>query len=400
MKRGMPLFLLLLTLITHVAFAQEPQGLPLIDRALRAKLKSVYALGLGAGNRPGIFAKFGDSITRSPSFLIDIGCGVAVLGENSELNNTIEFFRQSRFPSSFSMGWCNDSNSFTRDSHAAFGGWTADDPLKKFSNPIRECPSPHDTPLRCELHLLKPSIALIMFGTNDVDENNPSNFRKKLTKIAQEVQILGVIPVLSTIPPRQDRVVIAERVELYNQIIREIASTLQVPLWDYSLALQARTMKNHGMSSDGIHPNVYKDAQPAVFIEEALRFGFNQRNFTALEVLKKIRAQIQKNGPADHASTPNFVLYASNKIPKVQPGTSIRFKIEIARVNHQDSIRLDLKGQPGGVTATFKKNPDQTEATMTLKVGPGVVPGEHRITIQGISGTLIRSTTMALIVTL
>src|SRR5687768_10029971 len=99
MKRVL-LLLLCSSLSMQVVFADEPPVIPVIDRAMRAKLKSVYQMGVSAGNRDNVFAKFGDSITRSPSFLVDVGCGVAVLGEHEDLKQTIEFFRRTRFPDS------------------------------------------------------------------------------------------------------------------------------------------------------------------------------------------------------------------------------------------------------------------------------------------------------------
>ncbi len=171
---------------------------------MRSELRSVYKLGILDGNRPAVFAKVGDSITRTPHFLKDIGCGVEVLASHQSLASTITFFRGTPFPPDFTSAWCGVANSFTRDSVTAQNGWTADEPLRRFSNPASECPPPHDNPLRCELHLLKPSIALVMLGTNDLEINDQNNYRKKLTRIVQELMVNGVVPVLSTIPPRLD----------------------------------------------------------------------------------------------------------------------------------------------------------------------------------------------------
>jgi lysophospholipase L1-like esterase len=71
--------------------------------------------------------------------------------------------------------------------------------------------------LLCELKRKKPSIVLIMYGTNDLERyNNLSTFQTQLTTIAQKSIAAGVIPVLSTIPPR---VGYTERVSNYNAVI-------------------------------------------------------------------------------------------------------------------------------------------------------------------------------------
>src|SRR4051794_33368009 len=57
-----------------------PPAVPRIDAALQARLRRVVAIGRSLGNRPGVFAKVGDSITASPDFLVPIGCGAVEYG--------------------------------------------------------------------------------------------------------------------------------------------------------------------------------------------------------------------------------------------------------------------------------------------------------------------------------
>jgi hypothetical protein len=396
MKRKIVLALFVFLLFSSFTQATQPPVIPVIDKAMRAELRSAYLAGLAAGNRPSIFAKVGDSITHGKYYLWDIGCKVEVLANHQSLASTIDFFRNTTFPDAYTTSWCGIANSFSRDTISAANGWTAAEPLTRFPNPFSACPIPDNNPLRCEFRLIQPSIALIMFGTNDVEENDPKTFRKNLTAIVQETLILGVVPVLSTIPPRLDDPTIGKRVGPYNQIIRDVADTLQVPLWNYWQQLQSPGLVNHGMDKFGIHPNIYNATESVTFTSEALRYGFNIRNLTTLEVLKKIRAIVENNGPADVSTDPNFTIYPTPLSLTVRRGKTITVKIKISKINTNAPVTLLMKGAPAGISGTFVPNSTGTSATLTLEVRSGVATGYYRITVRGTNATLVRTTTFLL----
>jgi hypothetical protein len=108
-----------------------------------------------------------------------------------------------------------------------------------------------------------------------------------------------VIPVLSTIPPRLDNTVYNARVVRYNAIIIRMAAAKRLPLWNYWLALQSPELIDNGLSGDRIHPNTYRTTQSADFSQEGLRYGYNQRNLTALQVLDAVRRIVILNGAPD-----------------------------------------------------------------------------------------------------
>jgi hypothetical protein len=195
------------------------------------------------------------------------------------------------------------ANSFTRQSASAVAGWSADyasDPAYLDPSLASVCPAPYNTPLRCELYLLRPSIALIMYGTNDLQRYNDLAFyRANLTRIVTETVAAGVIPVLSTIPPRLDSPEMGARVAPYNQAVIEVAQAQQIPLWNYWLALQGPEMINQGISEDGVHPNIFNSSEGANFTAEALRYGYNVRNLTAIQVLAKIKQVVMDDGSPD-----------------------------------------------------------------------------------------------------
>jgi hypothetical protein len=271
---------------------------PTINSQMKTYLRTILASGASLGNRPSVFAKVGDSITESGSFLTDIGCGgTDQFGSYTSLIPTANYFM------STSLGaapvWCGTGNSYTRASMAAVMGWTTSSVLSSTSS----CAAPYNSYLRCEIQTIKPSIALVMYGTNDLQSpNNPTQFRTNLRTIVDTLVSDGVIPVLSTIPPRLDTVdgvAMGPRVATYNQIIADVAAEKNVPLWNYWAQLQGSSMINQGVSSDGIHPSVYNGADGAVLTSTGLRYGYNQRNLGAIQVLDKLKTVIIDNGSPD-----------------------------------------------------------------------------------------------------
>jgi len=244
-------------------------GLP---QAIVDNLRMIYARGQQQGRRAGAFSKVGDSITVSQHFLVPIGQGRYQLREFGYLQPVIDHFSAARTPG---------GNVFSHRSLAAGTGWAAwgvfnpefADPTQCFVN---------ETPLACEYRVIQPSIALIMFGTNDVGYRSPGDYRADLDRIVRTSLEAGIIPIFSTIPNRPD---VSAQVTRFNGIIAEIAQNYQLPLWDYHTALEG--LPNHGLTWDNVHPSS-PDADPAYsadFRVDNLRYGTVIRNLTALHVL-------------------------------------------------------------------------------------------------------------------
>ncbi len=312
--RMSPMALLALLLATPSAWGQTPPPVvPTITDALRDRLMALLASPAGAANYRDSFAKIGDSITESGSFLKDLGCQIppepASYGAYSALIPVTDWFRTRTYSRSYTDAWCGVANAFSRASLSAVSGATSALPFTSTT----ACPAPYNTRLRCEYYLLRPSFALIMYGTNDVMVNvgTPldtalATYRANMQRIVDESIEAGVVPVLSTIPPLR-RVgsvtqAMVDRVGAYNAVVIDLATTNLVPLWNYHRALiEVGPTANYGISSDGIHPNVYNSADGARFTDAALRYGYNVRNLTALQVLASLKA-----GLVDAPSAPVF----------------------------------------------------------------------------------------------
>ncbi len=277
---------------SHTCYAAKWEELPVVPTlgpAVTSHLEKVVDRGGRLGNQPGVFAKIGDSITASPSFLQALACRSPRLGTWSELRGTLEFFGETPVPPGSEEAQCEVSNSFSRLGIAAVGGWRAADALL----PRESFPECQGLPaVSCELRLLRPSVALIMFGTNDLEDFTAVEFRRYLARVAQLVSSAGTIPVISTIPPRaQPR--FSPRVARFNAEIVALAENRALPLWNFWRQMTEPVVPSQGLSRDGVHPSALCPPCTAVdFRPVGLRYGYALRNLGALRVLDRLRRQI------------------------------------------------------------------------------------------------------------
>jgi hypothetical protein len=273
----------------------ERPVIPDLQGAVGDHAREIAGRGAELGNRRDVFAKVGDSITESGSFLSDLACDEPAWGDWRDLRPTLRFFGRRTFPGGWTDVWCGNANSFSRASLTAVTGWDASNALGTLDDPPAACDGALAHPLDCEYHLLRPSVALIMYGTNDLERFGVSTFRANLAEIVRRSVHAGVIPVLSTIPPRLDSGELNSRVDEFNRRSAGVAASHDVPLWNYWRSLEGPDMVHHGISDDGVHPNLYGGCTEPLgcrafdFTGEALRYGYNQRNLGALRVLRRVR---------------------------------------------------------------------------------------------------------------
>ncbi|HYO89467.1 MAG TPA: SGNH/GDSL hydrolase family protein [Candidatus Limnocylindrales bacterium] len=255
-------------------FAQQPAGFVPFPDDIANNIRSIYSVGQAYGNQPGMFSKVGDSISMSVSYLRQIGWGVYDLGAYGYLQPVV---RQ------FSNTWVGVDNAFTRESLAADVGWAAWGALEPELADEERC-QPEEKPLECEFRIARPSIALIMFGTNDASYRTAAEFRYDMERIIALSLSWGVIPVLSTFPNRPDT---PDAAAALNQVVRDLANARRLPLWDYAAALAA--LPDEGLAWDHLHPSSPERAnQVAVFSAENLQYGYVVRNLTALQILDRV----------------------------------------------------------------------------------------------------------------
>ena len=270
---------------------------PRIEGAVESSLERRLDEAVAAGNRPGVFAKLGDSITESQAYLRGIACGEEALAEWESLRPTIDFFHAEQFPDRYTDVWCGYADSFSRASAAAETGKTAAWATEVEGRAGEGCEA-GESPLACEYRLLHPAFAVVMFGTNDAGFVSPAAYRDAIVRIVDESLARGTIPILTTIPPRLDDRAANRRTHRFNAILLRIARQNDLPLINFWRATQGRRMVNQGMHSDGIHPNVFLSyecqpfCEPLDFSHDALAYGYNQRNLITLRTLDRIRRAV------------------------------------------------------------------------------------------------------------
>ncbi len=264
--------------VTAAAYFQSnaaPPPVPAIS-GLTGHARQIYLDGQARGNRANVFSKVGDSLTVATYVLYPFGWGTYDLGEYSYLYPALAHFsapiaREGR-------------DSFSNVSLAADNGWTVADVLDPARADAALCRA-GESPLACEYRVVRPAVALIMFGSNDVAVLSGEEFRAGLDRIVALSIERGVIPVLTTIPPRGGY---EGAVDAFNALITAAARAFDVPLLDFYHTVIG--LPNRGLAADGLHlswpPGDYSAA--ARFTPENLSYGYAMRNLTALQVLDAV----------------------------------------------------------------------------------------------------------------
>ena len=249
-----------------------------MTRAVVDRLKAVLA---GSKGRRNVFMKVGDSITISNHFLKCFAEQPIDLGEYGHLEPTFRFFNEGY------LG--RPKTSFDRASMSTRVGWTARDPRQG-------SPSPLDK----EWYGTQPAFAFLMFGTNGSTLDAVREFERELLLDVDWLLARGVIPLMSTVPPKLRKPASSAAIPDFNAVVRVIAQARQLPLMDYHRALQA--IPSHGLADDGVHPRphiVGSQGRGCWLTPEALLAGMNVRNLLALTTLDRMRRFVIEDAPVE-----------------------------------------------------------------------------------------------------
>lgn len=228
----------------------------------------LYRGVLASGKNPHTFAKVGDCMTHNPYFLVPIGEGSYDLGEYANLQRVVDQYVD------------GELNSFARESQASAGGFNAASVIDAMWANQAFCES-GESPLACEFRIMQPSVALIMFGTNDVLYLTEEQFDFFLRSVIVETLRAGVLPIMSTFPYRPE---VPDKVLLYNQIVIQVAQDYDVPLINLWRALDP--LPDQGINPEDVtHMSLPPDGAACVFIGDSLQAGFNVRNLVTLQTL-------------------------------------------------------------------------------------------------------------------
>jgi lysophospholipase L1-like esterase len=282
-----------------VVYSGDRTQSPMDDTIVR-RLKDIAARGTGLD--PHNFIKVGDSITASNGFLTCFdggGDGIPnysgngnmgiYLGERAYLAPAVVYFRANLVAGTTLFG---------RTSIAAQSGADASFPLGA-------------SRLQQEVDAVHPQYAVVMYGSNDVARpdgqgnlaTNIVPYEANMRALVDALIARGVIPILSTIPPRQDSPAFLPLVPAFNGVVRAIAQGRQVPLIDLNRELMALPVPR-GISSDGIHP-ILQDWNTGCWFRDALgdlTAGYNVRNLLTVEALGRMKGVMVDSAAAPDAS--------------------------------------------------------------------------------------------------
>ncbi len=249
----------------------------------------------GAGQNDAVFIKVGASATVSSQFLHCFAGDAIDLDGRDALQATIDFFT---------------AEAWDRDSLAATVGWSAGAAL-----------SGDPSPLDDELAAMTPRFAVIMFGTNDIQLGNIHRYGENLLDIADQLIAAGVVPLFTTIMPRDDSADADLEVPRYNAVVRAVAQARQVPLIDYEREL--RPLPDHGIGGDGIHPTSVGGG--CDLTAAGLAGGYNIRNLITLQTLDRMRAVVLDGGDAPDAPASSVAGAGTSTDPIVVDVTALPF---------------------------------------------------------------------------
>jgi hypothetical protein len=255
-----------------------------IPGAIADHLRNIALHGTNLADN--VFMKVGDSISDNQHYL---GCFKGdinnrarpedfniIFGGHEDLAEAIFHFRSAKIEM---------TSPFDRQSKSTRVGAAVTWPLEG-APPV---------PLDQEYQALSPQFAGTMYGTNDVGQGGDPRsslagkvrpYQKGLVTLIDTMLERGVVPWLSTIPPRIDNAQYMEIVPLFNAVIRGVAEGRQIPLVDFNRDLLA--IDGYGLGGDGVHPNNQEYNTSCHLDEPSLVYGYNLRNLGALTMLDRL----------------------------------------------------------------------------------------------------------------
>ncbi len=245
---------------------------------ISATARAIYLAGVARGNNPRVFSKLGDCMTENPFFLVTFSQGQYDLGQYSDLQSVLDHYKG--VPAR-SGSWQLDS--FATVGLAAASGFNVAAPLDATWADPKWCQG-GESPAACEFRVAQPSVALIMFGTNDVGYTDAASYDYFLRGLIDQALDDGVLPLLSTFPTRPEN---PAKSLLLNQIVVRVALDYDIPLVNLNRAIEP--LPHQGVNpADTIHLSVPPDGRVDRFTPDELQYGFTMRNLVTLQALEAV----------------------------------------------------------------------------------------------------------------
>jgi lysophospholipase L1-like esterase len=264
----------------RISYAPDSKHSPM-NAEVVAHLQAIAALNSREAN---VLSKIGDSNT------VGVGYLQCFAGSNIDLDGRVQLDAGLAF---FRGGTVDGGSAFTRTSLAATIGWSAQSAVAGDPSPIQQ-----------EVDAANPRYATVMFGTNDVGFMNPDLFGRSMVTAIDTLSMQGVVPIITSVPPRDDDANANAWVPRYNLLARAIAQTRKIPFID--LHRELVNVPAHGLSGDGIHLSSYSTTsgvRPCVLTAAGLDYGQNVRNLATLEALDRTWRAVESGTTPDVSTT-------------------------------------------------------------------------------------------------
>lgn len=246
-------------------------GYPIVPTSF-GRAQEIFERGLSLGRNPAMLSKVGDCNSTGWVFLHPFGENQYDLGAYSQLEDTVEVFAEA----------------FSYRTYAAYNGLNAGAVLDPIWAHPEVCEA-GETPLLCDYRVHNSSVAVIMFGTNDMLVLTPAQFDRSLRQVVNESIQAGVIPLLSTFPRH---LTYPDRSVLLNKIVVQVALDFDIPLINLWLALEP--LPDHGIAEDAFHLNGPL-TRAGDMSEPNLQTGFPMRNLVTLQALDALWHHVLSN---------------------------------------------------------------------------------------------------------
>ena len=240
--------------------------------------REIFRTGLSYGLRRNVFSKIGDCHTEHLAFLVPIGAHEYDLGPYGSLQGTIDYFNVSPRD--------GVTDPFVNESMAASSAFSAAAVQDQTWSDPNICRS-GESPLACEYRVLRPSVALIMFGSVDMQIYSAADFGYYLRQVVDETIRRGIVPVLFTYPIHPDYN--WQTGLQFNAIIMDIAEQEQIPVVNFWKTL--RPLPNYGLQGDNFHLS-YSGDRFMNFNGDQNNWGMVQYNLVALQTLQVLQQNL------------------------------------------------------------------------------------------------------------
>lgn len=318
-------------------------AVPNLSDPTKAQFKEDVAYSITAGMRADRFAKAGDSNSTHEYNFTGLGCEIPDWGTHPNLANVVERYKRS------SIGGldanCAEANSFSRKSAAtavgAYSIWLTSPGGGRKPFNIRPANSEcgiDETPIACEVRLVRPRFTFVMTGTNDLAWApflRGYTYQQRYEQVICEVRKAGSVPVMVTLPPRRGpappgqadfpevdyrningydlrHIALDLWVAQMNEAMVAVAEREGVAVVNLWRALRSDKTRNWGLLGDNLHlsvkggvesPSAPKAIRNAVDLSpEGLEYGANLRHLIHLQSLRALNAIADTVDPSEAPS--------------------------------------------------------------------------------------------------